>query len=746
MRVFKISIVTLLVCFISISLSTVAFAQHSVLQLKPNNNSENLKSYIYYSTEFSGPLSFTNLNSNFLDFEKVTSQSIQFGYTPEEIDIVIKAKNIGNEDAAWILTTGRRSLKKFQLYEIDQHKTHILIDWKNKKKTKKIIQQYGSLSHQINIGAGEEKFYVIRYTPHQSFYLPLKIQTVGTFLSANQLHLSLVLTSVSGILVLVLTNIIFFSMTSRQEFLWLGLAEFLYAVNCLLTEGIITRFIYLPENEWNSILAILLKCLYALTIAIFAKNFLETEKNTKFGHLFLNGLIVASTITLLVLLWYILFQPDISLYLMYSSWAIMLITSLYLPFLAIFMTLRINRSFWPLIVAWTPLAIFVMYGAIIALNLIPDLVINWHFMSPLGLVEALFATIALGFIVRDIQNKNTLSSLALTNSLKEQLKLSETSRKNAQEKAVAINSLNNQNSLIHASGHDSRHVILALNSAMSLIKNNEGAVPSKQVLEILDSSTQYLDQVVSTTLSGASLGVSNLDFFAISTCYIDEILRPLELLYRKLYKTKGLELIFQSDVAAQLVTDKALLSRAISNLLNNGYKYTDKGNVELTVSMMASEYIEVQIKDTGPGMSDSILSQIRHADGKKLETGFSNSGSGTGIMFSKRIIEKLSGQIEFENRKEGGCCVKILLPIIYSFQPCLVQDIPKTSSQTAFVDVDILIKHEERRDEKSKIAVTYDDSSSMRERLSEDYVMVFYKPLYLEMFEGDFINRILYEV
>ena len=87
-----------------------------------------------------------------------------------------------------------------------------------------------------------------------------------------------------------------------------------------------------------------------------------------------------------------------------------------------------------------------------------------------------------------------------------------------------------------------------------------------------------------------------------------------------------------------------------------------------------------------------------------------------------------------------------MLPIIYSFQPCLVQDIPKTSSQTAFVDVDILIKHEERRDEKSKIAVTYDDSSSMRERLSEDYVMVFYKPLYLEMFEGDFINRILYEV
>ena len=44
MRVFKISIVTLLVCFISISLRTVAFAQHSVLQLKPNNNSENLKS------------------------------------------------------------------------------------------------------------------------------------------------------------------------------------------------------------------------------------------------------------------------------------------------------------------------------------------------------------------------------------------------------------------------------------------------------------------------------------------------------------------------------------------------------------------------------------------------------------------------------------------------------------------------------------------------------------------------------
>src|SRR3546814_7995700 len=75
-------------------------------------------------------------------------------------------------------------------------------------------------------------------------------------------------------------------------------------------------------------------------------------------------------------------------------------------------------------------------------------------------------TIALGLNLRKIQRDKVVADWKYAQSLTERLEISERAARLAEEKAFAMEPVNSQNALLHASGHYSRQVILALNSAV----------------------------------------------------------------------------------------------------------------------------------------------------------------------------------------------------------------------------------------------------------------------------------------
>ncbi|WP_348235520.1 hypothetical protein, partial [Salmonella enterica] len=70
-------------------------------------------------------------------------------------------------------------------------------------------------------------------------------------------------------------------------------------------------------------------------------------------------------------------------------------------------------------------------------------------------------------------------------SLTERLEISERATRLAEEKAFALETVNSQNALLHASGHDSRQVILALNSAVEVLKRQKRADADDELVEML---------------------------------------------------------------------------------------------------------------------------------------------------------------------------------------------------------------------------------------------------------------------
>jgi signal transduction histidine kinase len=112
--------------------------------------------------------------------------------------------------------------------------------------------------------------------------------------------------------------------------------------------------------------------------------------------------------------------------------------------------------------------------------------------------------------------------------------------------------------------------------------------------------------------------------------------------------------------------DKGRIMQVLSNLLNNALKFTDKG--QITISMYKSNDNEdkkeviVKVVDTGSGIDNEIYPKIFSKFATK-----SHQGTGLGLFISKSIIEAHGGRIWAKNSADRrGATFIFTLPIIDS--------------------------------------------------------------------------------
>jgi signal transduction histidine kinase len=112
--------------------------------------------------------------------------------------------------------------------------------------------------------------------------------------------------------------------------------------------------------------------------------------------------------------------------------------------------------------------------------------------------------------------------------------------------------------------------------------------------------------------------------------------------------------------------DRDRVSQVIYNLLDNALRFTTHKQQMIFVSIDKKTYDEeeeeviVSVKDTGDGISDTILSKLF----TKFATSDSTSGTGLGLYICKNIIEAHGGRIWAENNLDGkGALFKFTLPV-----------------------------------------------------------------------------------
>ncbi|HXH81615.1 MAG TPA: ATP-binding protein [Candidatus Tectomicrobia bacterium] len=139
---------------------------------------------------------------------------------------------------------------------------------------------------------------------------------------------------------------------------------------------------------------------------------------------------------------------------------------------------------------------------------------------------------------------------------------------------------------------------------------------------------------------------------------VNDLLRELAEFVRPVATRQGLTLRVETDPAVPLLEiDRALLRQAVLNLVKNGMEALSRGGTLTLASRADGEAVEIEVSDTGPGISPEVAGQL-------FEPFFTTKpqGTGLGLGITRQIIEEHAGQVTWRNRPEGGASFVVRLP------------------------------------------------------------------------------------
>lgn len=673
--------------------------------------------------------------------DQIQGSTIHFGAPGTRTVVLLRLRNAGTEQGSWILTTGRGSLKHFRMFEAAPGGLVILVDGTDAESARKNLGAYQAFSTELVLDAAQEKLILIEFLSENSTYMPLRVETYASFFKDRRANISMVSGVVVGALTLLLLNFLFFSITGFREFLWLAVAELFFALNTIHSEGYITIFFLYDKPLAGVAVEDFFKCGFAGAMAQFGRSFVKTATFFPKRDIALKALILSALAVMLLQPGLAVYPPEFRFFLHAAAWLVAIVVALFLPFVGFAAMRQLGFQLWPLFVGWASLAIFIVYAAIASMGIFTWLPINWHLAGPVGLFESVMVTLALGLHLKKIQKDKVAADANFARSLADQLEISEQAKQLAEDKALALETVHSQNALLHASGHDSRQVILALNSAVAVLKaNDRGGVVDGDLVDMLQSSADYLGEIVSTTISGANIAASKSDFVALSGFRGQALVEPLSMMFKTLFANKGLALDVTVEDEVIIISDKPLLMRALANLLGNSYKYTATGGASIQLAASAGRAF-VTVRDSGCGMPPDVVNALNGGTATRMRADESVQGSGSGFGAAKAIIETLCGKLEIRSSDPSGTEIRIELPAAFAkVTPISGEELGQELDGWAVLDFDQRPAFEaelaaQQEAHQPLMALTYDDTTVTRGRLAQLVTMMTIKPTYRELLQ-----------
>ncbi|QYG05138.1 response regulator [Janthinobacterium sp. PAMC25594] len=172
---------------------------------------------------------------------------------------------------------------------------------------------------------------------------------------------------------------------------------------------------------------------------------------------------------------------------------------------------------------------------------------------------------------------------------------------------------------------------------------------SKNLLAIIDDILDF------SKIEAGKMAFEKVDFF------LEDVLAQIADLSVMRVQDKGLELLFDiaPDVPNALQGDPLRLGQVLINLTNNAIKFTDKGEIVVSIRLQQLEehaaVLRVDVRDTGIGLTPPQRSKLFQAFTQAdTSTTRHHGGTGLGLTISKRLVEMMEGEIDLVSEAGVG--------------------------------------------------------------------------------------------
>jgi two-component system, sensor histidine kinase and response regulator len=225
----------------------------------------------------------------------------------------------------------------------------------------------------------------------------------------------------------------------------------------------------------------------------------------------------------------------------------------------------------------------------------------------------------------------------------------------------------------------------------------------REYLVKIDTAAQRLLSTINDILDFSKMEAGKLKLERIEFA-LSEVMQNLRDIVEQKAREKHLALEFSiaPDIPPGLTGDPLRLGQVLINLVNNAVKFTERGEVRVTVERESSAEplrLRFSVSDTGIGMTALQMENLFQAF-HQADTSFTRQygGTGLGLAISKQLVELMGGAIHIESEFGSGSTFSFAVPFgVASFHAA--KPAPGLAGPRRAVKILIVDDNESTRDE-----------------------------------------------